>query len=149
MKLNIILNTECDIEKEFFQNVFDITFEELSNEDIDSALLKNKDLEINFVITGDEEVKDLNKKWRDKDSTTDVLSFPYEEANSGVFGEIFVSLPQCEKQAKELEHSLEKELSILFVHGILHLFAYDHISDDDFLEMNLLEEKIKKRLSHD
>ncbi len=165
MKLQIILNVNYKTPKNYFKKVFDTTLKELSQIKKFEEFCKNKKLEINLVITNDEEMKELNKKWRDKNKTTDVLSFPYfdlsEKTTPGVlkitsplkvkssveiFGEILISLPQCKKQADNLNHSLQKEVSILFIHGLLHLFGYDHIKEKDFLDMNSLEQKIDKQL---
>jgi probable rRNA maturation factor len=73
--------------------------------------------EVSLAIVGNAKIKELNKKYRRKNEVTDVLSFNY--------GEIFICLPQAKKQAKQLGHSLKKELAILLIHGLLHLAGYD------------------------
>ena len=99
----------------------------------------NKTLEMesvrasNFSIVFIDDVKmhELNKKFRGIDSTTDVLSFAFEDNNKLCYnirqlGEIFVSIPKMQAQAKEYGHSEMRELAFLVVHGLLHLLGYDH-----------------------
>ena len=62
------------------------------------------------------------------------------------FGEIFIAPEQIKLQAQYLKHSIKKELSILVTHGILHLFQFNHIKDEDFFVMHHLEKTIEKRL---
>jgi probable rRNA maturation factor len=94
--------------------------------------------EIELVITSDEKMQELNKKYLDEDRPTDVLSFSMNEQlnTSPVFvnipdsklhlGDIIISYPQAVKQAEEHRHSVEREIGILLIHGILHLLGYDH-----------------------
>lgn len=84
-----------------------------------------------IVFIDDELMHELNKKYRNVDRTTDVLSFAFEdnekmEYNIRHLGEIFVSIPKMKEQAKEYGHSEIRELSFLVVHGLLHLLGYDH-----------------------
>ena len=91
------------------------------------------------VVTGDVAVRDLNRRYRGEDAPTDVLSFALrEDAEEFVLppdaslrlGDVVVSLPAARRQAKEAGHSLERELALLLVHGLLHLLGYDHASDE-------------------
>ena len=84
--------------------------------------LTNKTVNLNFV--DDKAMKELNRKYRRKNQTTDVLSFNLNE--EGLLGEIYISLPQAKRQAKEYNCSLECELIRLTGHGILHLLGYTH-----------------------
>lgn len=98
------------------------------------------DTEISFSITDDETIRALNFEQRGIDRTTDVLSFPMLAVEDGVLiiedtdfvgdavflGDIVISLPRAEAQAKEYGHSLERELGFLTVHSVLHLLGYDH-----------------------
>jgi probable rRNA maturation factor len=79
--------------------------------------LKTKLAEISLVFVSDIRMKSLNRKYRGRNRVTDVLAFDY--------GEIIICLPQAKKQAKKIGHSLKKELTILLIHGILHLAGYD------------------------
>lgn len=84
-------------------------------------------------LCDDKEIKGLNKQFRGKNKATDVLSF---EAGEGAFaipvlGDIVISVETARKQAKEEDHSLLEELTVLFVHGLLHLCGYDHERNEE------------------
>jgi probable rRNA maturation factor len=115
------------------------------------------------ALVSDKRMKELNKFFRGKDSTTDVLSFPHEpdefysrthaftreDADSltpeGVtLGDIVISAEQAERQAKENGLSLENEIKQLILHGVLHLCGYDHETDNG--EMNARELELRDRL---
>jgi probable rRNA maturation factor len=85
--------------------------------------------EFHCRITNDEELASLNARFRKKKYPTDVLSFP--AAGNGVdgLGDIAISLDRARAQAKEWHHSLEEELCILLLHGVLHLTGLDHETD--------------------
>lgn len=80
------------------------------------------------LITGDTELRSLNLRFRGKNSPTDVLSFPSGESNP--IGEIAISLGRARSQAREYGHSVENEVCILMLHGILHLLGMDHETDN-------------------
>ncbi len=98
-----------------------------------------------MLLTGDEEMRSLNRQFRDVDRTTDVLSFPDgDELPSGgvLLGQIVVSLDAARRQAAELGHDEIRELGELLLHGTLHLLGHDHARDQgemDGLEMRLRE----------
>ncbi len=73
-------------------------------------------------------MKSLNRKFRGKDSVTDVLSFPALEifARQGHLGDLVICAPLLEEQARQIGHSAKQELHVLLVHGLLHLLGYDH-----------------------
>lgn len=93
--------------------------------------------EITLLLTDDEQLKSLNKTYRGIDSPTDVLSFepgdamPGMEADEAYLGDIVISVPTAERQAKEGGHSLKAELQLLTVHGTLHLLGFDHEEPDE------------------
>jgi probable rRNA maturation factor len=80
-----------------------------------------------IAILPDRQVKALNRQYRRKNSATDVLSFP---GTGQYLGDIAISRGIAQKQAKKLGHSLETELRVLALHGLLHLLGYDHESDN-------------------
>ena len=80
------------------------------------------------LITTDAELRRLNRDFRGKDYTTDVLSFPAEV--DGGLGDIAVSLPRARAQAAEHGHRTEQEICVLMLHGVLHLLGYDHETDE-------------------
>ena len=82
------------------------------------------------LVTGDAELRRLNRDFRGKDYPTDVLSFPSEPRPSGSgLGDIAISLPRSRAQAREYGHSAEQEVQILMLHGVLHLLGHDHETD--------------------
>ena len=103
---------------------------------------------LNIVIVDNEKIKEINKKYRNKDAVTDVISFAFEEVNDVNYedvrflGEIYISYERCESQASEYGHSVRREFSYLAVHGLLHLLGYDHMNVSDKRVMRALEEEI-------
>lgn len=99
-----------------------------------SALMKQARRHIEFpqqvVITvgvvGDRTMERLNSMYRGKQKTTDVLSFQYTKTKTSLEGDIIICLPQARRQARAIGNTINEELSFLFVHGLLHLFGYDH-----------------------
>lgn len=87
------------------------------------------DKEIELIITSNEEIREINKEHRNIDKDTDVLSFPYVEMPMAPLGSIVISSWHVEEKAKEFSHSTDDELSLLFIHGLLHLLGYDHEID--------------------
>lgn len=96
-------------------------------------ILKFKLPELSIALVDDAKIKELNRKYRKMDRVTDVLAFDY--------GEIIICLDQAKRQAKKLKNALKKELSILLVHGILHLAGYNDETKKDF---NKILEKQKE-----
>lgn len=109
--------------------------------------------EAGIVVTGQEMVQQLNRDYRQLDEPTDVLAFSTrEEADGSRFilapdglshlGEVIISYPQAQIQAEEHGHSLKKELTILLIHGLLHLLGYDHEESDDERRMQAREKEL-------
>jgi probable rRNA maturation factor len=90
--------------------------------------LTEKDVEL--IITDNEEIQKLNKEYRNTDKPTDVLSFPLENIPFSPLGSIIISIDKAKEKAKELGHTVDEELTLLFVHGLLHLLGYDHEKDN-------------------
>lgn len=120
--------------------------------------------EISVLLTDDNEIQELNKKFRGKDAPTDVLSFPaveypkagdyslleelgdeYFNPDTGelILGDIVISVDRAISQAEEYGHSVIREIAFLTAHSMFHLMGYDHMTDDERLVM---EEKQKKVL---
>ncbi len=98
--------------------------------------LRCSDKEVSILLVDDEKMRKLNKQYRGQDRATDVLSFPqYEEEpdplNPHLLGDIVVSTTTANKQSAEHQLSLEEELVLLLIHGILHLLGYDHERSDE------------------
>ena len=100
------------------------------------------------ALVSDKRMADLNKLFRGKDSTTDVLSFPNEpeefDPDQKNLGDVVISVEQANRQAEENGLSLEMELKQLILHGLLHLCGYDHETDNG--EMNARELELRKVL---
>ena len=102
------------------------------------------DAEVSVTLTDDAHIHVLNRDYRGVDRPTDVLSFALTESEepaiidapcSVVLGDLVISLERAATQAEEYGHSFLRELSFLTVHGMLHLLGYDHIEEEDRLEM--------------
>ena len=109
----------------------------------------NFDPYISVTIVNNDYIHEINRTYRHKDAPTDVISFAFLDGNpernnlfhSGqmvVLGEIYISIDKAKEQALSYGHSLDRELKFLFVHGLLHLLGYDHMTE--------VEEKIMFRL---
>lgn len=102
--------------------------------------------EVSVVYVDDAEMKNLNKRYRGATKSTDVLAFPMNEGkfaaiNPDLLGDIVVSVPTARKQAEMREHSLERELTVLLIHGLLHLLGYDHVTGKEEAAMQELEQE--------
>jgi probable rRNA maturation factor len=90
---------------------------------------------LTIVLTDDEHLQKLNLEYLGIDAPTDVLSFPTENASSqeaeGYLGDILISQPRAAAQAKAGGHSMEQELELLAVHGVLHLLGHEHAGESD------------------
>ncbi len=101
-----------------------------------------------IVFVDEETIRDLNRKYRDIDKITDVLSFAFEDNDRVDYkdfrflGEIYICIPRMISQAKEYGHNETRELGFLTVHGLLHLLGYDHMNKKDEKVMFDLQEKM-------
>ena len=129
------------------KNVLEMCFKE-------EKLIKSK-LSITIILTNPENIREINKQYRNIDKATDVLSFPMFEKDEldkkiqendfvteDVLGDIIISIEKVEEQAKEYGHSFERELSYMVVHGFYHLMGYDHIEPEDKAIMRPKEDHI-------
>ena len=112
--------------------------------------------EISLLFTDDKFIRLLNHKYRGIDKSTDVLSFSLQEGSvkmpgsesDKLLGDIIISLETAQRQADNLNHSMEKELTVLLIHGLLHLTGYDHEKDKDYKIMQEKEGKILENLGN-
>lgn len=113
-----------------------------------ASTLSDKSIELTFVT--DDTMHKINLENRDIDKSTDVLSFPIEPFPNAPLGEIVINLDRAFSDSKSLGHSLEEEVALLFIHGVLHLLGFDHEVDDGQMrdeERRLIEEfKLPKSL---
>ncbi len=115
-------------------------------------------IEVSVMLTDNEGIRELNREHRGIDRATDVLSFPllefsedkralpetvdFGENEEVTLGDIVISLERAAEQAEEYGHSMKREVGFLTVHSMLHLYGYDHMTEDDEREMFALQEKI-------
>ena len=86
--------------------------------------------DVELVFVNDDEMRKINREHRGIDKATDVLSFPYEQVPGGLMGSVVISTDTANRVAAGLGHSIECEIALLFLHGILHILGYDHEIDD-------------------
>lgn len=108
---------------------------------------------VSLALIDDDKIQDINRKYRNIDKSTDVISFAFldnekdknkilQTKKDVVLGDIYISIDHALSQAKAYEHSLKREFSFLFVHGLLHLLGYDHMTLEDENIMFPLQEEI-------
>jgi probable rRNA maturation factor len=112
--------------------------------------------QLSVVVTGDEQIRELNREFAGEDHATDVLSFSLREGEEFVspddtdrLGEVIVSFETAERQADEAVHHVEDEVAHLLVHGVLHLLGYDHIDPPDETKMRARERSILSELGYE
>lgn len=135
MKINFVNHTNNDVFKyetlilDIFKNVDD-------------------NREFNIIFTTNEEIRDINKNYRNIDRVTDVISFALLDndlSNYNAYdelGDIFICIDRAIEQAKEYGHSIEREVGFLSIHGYLHLCGYDHMTKEDEIIMFKLQDEI-------
>ena len=147
----------------------DLPCEELATKVIEAALDYEEcpyEVEVNLLLTMNDEIQEMNQNFRQIDRATDVLSFPmidYEEAGNFDFledvmdafhpesgelmlGDIVISKEKVISQAEEFGHSAEREYAFLIAHSMLHLFGYDHMEEDERMDMEAKQKEIMEQL---
>jgi probable rRNA maturation factor len=104
---------------------------------------------VTVAFVSDRAMRELNRRWRGKGGTTDVLSFPagqdeFEKSEGLSLGDVVISVEQAARQAAEHGLEFDEEVAQLILHGVLHLCGYDHETDEG--EMNALELRLRRRL---
>jgi probable rRNA maturation factor len=125
-----------------------VTAEALRHEGIEGEIA------LSVVITDDGAVRELNREFRDVDAPTDVLAFGTGEESDFVtapgepayLGDVIISYPRAVIQAEEYGHSINRELALLTVHGVLHLLGYDHVDEVERTEMWARQNEILESL---
>ena len=149
-----ILYQDVEEKKEYEQIVKKVLMQCFKEEGIEES-----ELGITVTLTTPSNIQKINKEYRGIDKATDVLSFPMFEKDElvqkiqkkdfileDILGDIIICIKRVEEQAEEYEHSFERELSYMLVHGFYHLMGYDHIKEEDKKEMRPKEEKILTEL---
>lgn len=138
---------------------YEILIKEVIKTCFEEEKLEKTKLYINIILTDKEEIKNINKQYRNIDKETDVLSFPMFEKEDietlkkkskwvveEVLGDIIIAMDIITKQAKEYGHSTKRELAYMLVHGFYHLMGYDHMTEEEKKEMRQKEENILEKL---
>lgn len=153
LKFNYLNETSERYSKAFFEKNVEALYKSLKPRI--ERMLKKRSGRIDLILVNDKTIKDLNSEYRKKDKSTDVISFAYLEVTEFeklegdiIVGDVFISIDTAKKQAKSHNHSIRKELLILFTHGLLHLFGYDHRNDKEEDEMEKEARKILKLLNY-
>lgn len=157
------IDKECDME-------FSFDIEEVAEAVIEKVIEYVKcpyDTEVNILITDNEGIREYNRDYRNIDKETDVLSFPnvdfeipgdfthvenrfedYFDPDSGrlLLGDMILSAPKVVEQAKEYGHSEKREFAFLIAHSMLHLCGYDHMEEEERLEMEKHQKVILNEL---
>lgn len=126
-----------------------------------SKILKKLRIKANYIVEvnliNNEEIRSINKQYRHIDAATDVISFAFLDEVEGelhisgdvpiLLGEIFISVDKALEQATNYQHTIDREMSFLFVHGLLHLLGYDHQNEEqEKIMFNLQEDILKKEI---
>jgi len=121
---------------------YDVDFSYIAN----MAGPRNKNAEVSITLVNDAEIHKLNKKYRNIDRPTNVLSF--ELGDDLLLGDIYISLDTVKREADAAGISVEEHTAHMIVHGMLHLQGYDHINDDEAEIMEAKEISIMKKLGY-
>ncbi len=128
------MKTDISIHPDFQERVKKTWVKKIINE-VSINFPEHKNDQVSIVFEKDDKLQELNSQYRGIEETTDVLSFEggylNPELNINFLGEIFISVPQADRQSHEAQSRLQDELSLLITHGLLHLLGYDHMSPED------------------
>ena len=147
-------------EKEEYINTIKKVLEQCFKEE----KIENSKLYVTITLTDGENIRKINKEYRNIDKETDVLSFPMFEKDEldklvdetadtqvetlqDIMGDIIISIERVEEQAKEYGHSFEREFAYMLVHGFYHLRGYDHMEEEEKAQMREKEENVLSQLN--
>ena len=150
IKINVITNNKSWLNYIKKPNYYlDKKIKKINLED---KKLKKKNIFCSLLLSGNKEIKYLNKKFRKKNKVTDVLSFPFyvkkelekklKKEKELYLGDIIINLSKIKN--KNMKKNFEEEFNRLWIHGLVHLFGYDHEKDKDFRKMRQVEKKYFK-----
>lgn len=152
------LHAEIEYDGVEENNEYNDLIYDVINECFKNELMDKLKLYVSITLTLPNVIKEINKKYRNIDKPTDVLSFPMfnkeeiDDIRDGindleeVLGDIIISIPKVEEQATQYGHSFERELSYMCVHGFYHLMGYDHIIEKDKIKMRKKEDEVLTKL---
>ena len=147
IKVNVILNNI--IWKKYLKNPHSFIDKKIKLLNKRNKLYKKNTLICSLLLSGTKEIKKLNKKFRKKNKSTDVLSFPFHKKNQLnnkikrekeiYLGDIIINLNKIRNKNNKIK--FQEELNKLWIHGLVHLFGYQHKKDQDFHAMSKIEKK--------
>jgi len=161
--MTIFIESECEV-------AFDFDYEKVAKDVVNQAIEYMNfpfEAEVSITLTDDSGIQVINKEFREIDSPTDVLSFPMIEYNAPgdfssieenddlfnpetgevILGDIVLNVPRIYKQAEEYGHSNLREYAFLITHSMLHLFGFDHMTDNDAAVMENKQREILDELN--
>ena len=153
IKINVILNNINW--KKYLKNPNNFIDKNVKTINKKNIYYKKNLLICSLLLSETKEIKSLNKKFRNKNKSTDVLSFPFYDKNKlkrlikkekeVYLGDIIINLNKIRNKNNKIK--FQHELNKLWIHGLVHLFGYKHKNDKDFLKMNMIEKKYLKYIS--
>ncbi len=158
--MDLFLDLTDNLNNENFQEFLDKIYEDNYLENYIKEVLEMENIEsdrplyISILLTDNENIRLINRDFRNKDMPTDVISFAYHETEEfdigpyDTLGDIIISLERVKEQAKEFNHSFNREFYYILTHGILHILGYDHIKEEDKKIMRKREEVILEHFSY-
>ncbi len=147
MNVIVVNETQTKINTKRLASVAAKVIEFLLSKNIRNKKLLTEKNEVTFVFLGAAHMQKINKQFRQKNRPTDVLSFSSDDPES--IGELLFCIGVLKKQAKQQQHSLDRELLYMMVHGFLHLLGYDHeLSKSEESRMFSLQDQAFEHLSY-
>jgi len=146
-----MIKTAVEIRKPYLGLVHRGTIKSVVKEIFYSFDINNAELSVSFV--GDEEIRELNNQFRSTDEATDILAFPLNESNpeTGViiYGDLVISYPTATKQYAKHFNTVSDEIIYLVIHGVLHLFGFDHTTIGEKKKMFSIQNELFKQIKND
>ncbi len=137
INFNNFYHSDYDKYEQIYHNLASLTYNYLN--------LANE-YDVSIILVDNDKIREMNLNYRYKDYPTDVISFENEnkEVIDGIveLGDIFISVDKAIEQATTYQHPIEREMSFLFVHGLLHCLGYDHLNEEDEEAMFAIQEVI-------
>ena len=150
IKINVITNNKSWLKYIKKPNYY--LDKKIKKINLEKKKIKKKNIFCSLLLSGNKEIKNLNKKFRKKNKVTDVLSFPFyakkelekklKKEKELYLGDIIINLSKIKN--KNIKKNFEKEFNRLWIHGFVHLFGHDHKKDKDFKKMHQVEKKYFK-----
>ncbi len=147
MQIEFFFNNEIDPIYDKYKDIFELLIQKTMRH---LAITKDIILETSFVTN--DEIQVINRDYRNIDKITDVISFAFQDDVTGEIkikdlpfinlGSIIISVEKAIEQAENYDHSLDREMSFLFIHGLLHLCGYDHMNIEQETKMISLQDQI-------